>query len=235
MTNRIGYRGFIDRFQPNGRDEKHSLRCRKICRPAPRKRPASSCIILEGERTSADQAFSIRRAIPRSDNLRLVTPSISASPVSETSVGRYFSRKCRSASVSALKVWVGSSCCVVNVVTFARFFLPLLDQRWIAHDFDLPLKISEAHAPAKTLFIYTAKLRLVTVMIGWSQQRPGRPLPCHAAEIAPDRIIQSDVGGVKIVPEQAKGRVFESVAIRRDGVRFAQTKKRARVLRFTRT
>jgi len=25
MTNRIGYRGFIDRFHPNGRDEKHSF------------------------------------------------------------------------------------------------------------------------------------------------------------------------------------------------------------------
>ena len=34
--------------------------------PVPRNRPASSCIMLEGERTSADQAFSIRRAIPRS-------------------------------------------------------------------------------------------------------------------------------------------------------------------------
>src|SRR5256885_5862253 len=115
---------------------------------------------------------------------------------------------------------------------FARFFLPLLDQRPIAHDFDLPLKISEGHAPAETLFVKTAQLRLVTVMIGWSQQSSGRPLPCNAAEIALDRIIQSNVGGVKIIPEQAKGGVFESVSIRRDGVRFAQTKKRARVLRF---
>src|SRR4029077_9917441 len=69
-------------------------------------------------------------------------------------------------------------------------------------------------------------------MICWSQQSPGRPLPCYAAEIAPDRIIQRDVGCVKIVPEQAKGGVFESIAIRRDGFRFAQAKKRARVLRL---
>src|SRR5438552_12898579 len=115
---------------------------------------------------------------------------------------------------------------------FARFFLPLLDQRRIAHDFDLPLKINEGHAPAETLFVKTAQLRLVTVMIGWSQQSSGRPLPCNAAEIALDWIIQSNVGGVKIIPEQAKGGVFETVSIRRDGVRFAQTKKRARVLRF---
>src|SRR5207249_10916197 len=114
---------------------------------------------------------------------------------------------------------------------FARFFLPLLDQRQIAHDFDLPLKINEGHAPAETLFVKTAQLRLVTEMIGWSQQSSGRPLPCNAAEIALDRIIQSDVGGAKIIPEQAEGGVFEPVSIRRDGVRFAQTKKRARVLR----
>src|SRR5207253_9828987 len=83
-----------------------------------------------------------------------------------------------------------------------------------------------------TLFVKTAQLRLVTVMIGWSQQSSGRPLPCNAAEIALDRIIQSNVGGVKIIPEHAKGGVFETVSIRRDGVRCAQTKKRARVLRF---
>src|SRR4029077_6438253 len=115
---------------------------------------------------------------------------------------------------------------------FARFFLPLLDQRGIAHDFDLPLKISERHAPAETLFVKTAQLGLITVMIGWSQQSSGRPLPCNAAEIALDRIIQSNVGGVKIIPEHAKGGVFETVSIRRNGVRFSQTKKRARVLRF---
>src|SRR6476620_12121959 len=115
---------------------------------------------------------------------------------------------------------------------FARFFLPLLDQRRIAHDFDLPLKISEGHAPAETLFVKTAQLRLVTVMIGWSHQSSGRPLPCNAVEIALDRIIQTNGGGVKIIPEHAKGGVFETVSIRRDGVRFAQTKKRARVLRF---
>src|SRR4029077_376856 len=115
---------------------------------------------------------------------------------------------------------------------FARFFLPLLDQRGIAHDVDLPLKISEGHPPAETLFAKTAQLGLVTVMIGWSQQSSGRLLPCDAAEIALDRIIQSNVGGVKIIPEHAKGGVFETVSIRRDGLRFAQTKKRARVLRF---
>src|SRR5438477_11158100 len=115
---------------------------------------------------------------------------------------------------------------------FARFFLPLLDQRGIAHDFDLPLKISEAHAPAVTLFVETAKLRLVTVMIGWSQQSPARSFARDAAEIALDRIVQGHVDGVKLLPQQAKGGVFKSEAIRRDGARFAQTKERGCVLRF---
>src|SRR5207253_9047290 len=113
---------------------------------------------------------------------------------------------------------------------FARFFLPLLNQRGIAHDFDLPLKISEAHASAVTLFVETAKLRLVTVMIGWSQQSPARSFARDAAEIAFDRIVQGHVDGVKLLPQQAKGGVFESEVIRRDGARFAQAKKRARVL-----
>src|SRR5439155_12246225 len=91
---------------------------------------------------------------------------------------------------------------------FARFFLPLLDQRGIAHDFDLPLKISEAQAPAETLFIKTAKLWLVTVMIGWSQQSSGRPFARDAAEIALNRIVQGHIDGVKLLPEQAKGGVF---------------------------
>src|SRR5207237_1989214 len=115
---------------------------------------------------------------------------------------------------------------------FARFFLPSLDQRGIAHDFDLPLKVREAHAPAETLFIKTAKLRLVTVMIGWSQQSSGRPYARNAAEIALNRIVQGHLGSVKFLPQQAKGGVFESETIRRDGIRFTQTKERARVLRF---
>src|SRR4029077_11541397 len=69
-------------------------------------------------------------------------------------------------------------------------------------------------------------------MIGWSQQSSGGPLSCNAAEIAFDRIIQSDVCGVKIVPEQGKGGVFQSVSTHRNSVRFPQPKKRARVLRF---
>src|SRR5207302_8345338 len=79
---------------------------------------------------------------------------------------------------------------------FARFFLPLLDQRGIAHNFDLPLKINEAHASAETLFVETAKLRLVTVMVGWSQQSPARPFARHAAEIPLDRIVQGHVDSV---------------------------------------
>src|SRR5919109_368794 len=72
---------------------------------------------------------------------------------------------------------------------FARFFLPSLDKGGIAHDFDLSLKIREAHAPAETLFIKTAKLRLITVMIGWSQQSSGRPFARDAAEFSLDRVI----------------------------------------------
>src|SRR5207249_326608 len=115
---------------------------------------------------------------------------------------------------------------------FARFFLPLLDQRRIIHDFDLPLKISEAHAPAETLFIKPAKLRLVTMMISWSQQSSGRTFARNTVEIALNRIVQGHGGGVKLLPQQAKGGVFENEAICRDGIRFAQTKEGARVLCF---
>ena len=92
--------------------------------------------------------------------------------------------------------------------------------------------ISEAHAAAKTLFKKTANLRLITVMIGWSQQSSGRPFARNAAEIALDWIVQGHVGGIKLLAQQAESRVFESQAIRRNGIRFAQAKKRARVLRF---
>src|SRR5438045_6018314 len=72
---------------------------------------------------------------------------------------------------------------------FARFFLPLLDQRGIAHDFDLPLKISEAQAPAETLFVKTAKLGLVTMMISWSQQSSGSQFASETVKIELDGFV----------------------------------------------
>src|SRR5438046_8674511 len=115
---------------------------------------------------------------------------------------------------------------------FARFFLPLLAHRQIAHDFDLPLKISEAQAPAETLFVKTAKLGLVTMMISWSQQSSGRPFARNTVEITLDRIMQGHIGAVKLLPQQAKGGVFESEAIRRDGIGFARPTVRGCVVRI---
>src|SRR5205814_188651 len=48
----------------------------------------------------------------------------------------------------------------------ARLFLPLFDQSGIGHDLDLSLIIGKTHPPAEALFVKTAKLRLIIVMIG---------------------------------------------------------------------
>ena len=114
----------------------------------------------------------------------------------------------------------------------ARFFLPLLDQRRIAHNLDLALEIEKTHAPAKALLIKTAKLRLVAVVIGRPEQCSGSAFARDAVKVTLDWIVQSHLSLVEFFSHQAKGGVLERSAICRYCVRFAETEKRTRVLRF---
>src|SRR5439155_449574 len=111
---------------------------------------------------------------------------------------------------------------------FARFFLPLLDQREIAHDFDLPLKISEAQAPAETLFVKTAKLGLVTMMISWSQQSSGCPFARNTVEIALDRIVQGHIGGVEAWRGAGKKSRERFRSLRSSGLRSSRSPRSCR-------
>ena len=64
----------------------------------------------------------------------------------------------------------------------------MLDHRGIVHDFDLPLKILEAHPAAVTLLVKVPQLRLIAVMIRRSEQRAADPVARDVCEVPLDRL-----------------------------------------------
>ena len=90
----------------------------------------------------------------------------------------------------------------------ARLFLPLLNYRGITHDFDLPLKILEAHPPAVTLFVKRAQLRLIGVMIRRAEQRAAHAIARDVREVSFDRLGLCYFDVVEILLRRGKRAAF---------------------------
>ena len=96
------------------------------------------------------------------------------------------------------------------------FIFTSLHQTGVAQDLDLSLVFRKTHSPAETLLVQAAQLRLVRVIVGWTQKRPAQSAPRHVGEISLYGFAFHYVDLVKVALGESKCILIQKFAINRD-------------------
>src|ERR1700678_827358 len=92
---------------------------------------------------------------------------------------------------------------------FARFFFPLINQCRITRDLDTAPVFLKTHPATKTLFVKSADYLLKGMIIGRSEQPPGKAASGYGSEIPLNRLLLNDFACIKVILFLVKSDPFQ--------------------------